>query len=130
MLRPYQLPGNSCLPEPKLLFAAGHTDTHPLRGLIDHGPYSLDLGYPTAVRLAYLLPTDGAQDLRRLTDQLNGRVKVREAPNYYLDYPGFQAVFRSQLIPAPQILTCTTIFECDRCAASGDGEGLAQAITE
>jgi hypothetical protein len=55
---PNALPANFILPEPHLLFAGGKTHAHPLRGLVDYGPYSLDIGAPKVVRLAYLAPSD------------------------------------------------------------------------
>src|ERR1019366_8258519 len=40
------------IPEPDLMFAAGGLDKHPLRGLIDHGPYGLRYGTPATLRFA------------------------------------------------------------------------------
>src|SRR3972149_1491486 len=54
--RPYVLSGHATLPEPSLLFDNAQTDTHPLRGLTNYGPYSAGLGFPTQVRLAYFFP--------------------------------------------------------------------------
>jgi hypothetical protein len=45
-----ELCGYTALNEPELLFAGKKTDKHPLRGLIDNGPYSLKFGAPTNVR--------------------------------------------------------------------------------
>jgi hypothetical protein len=41
-----QLSGHFALPEPQLLFAKGRRDLHPLRGLLEAGPYGVDLGFP------------------------------------------------------------------------------------
>ena len=54
--KPYILSGYAILPEPPLLFDGSQVDTHPLRGLSNHGPYSAKLGFPSQVRLAYLAP--------------------------------------------------------------------------
>jgi len=62
---PSSLPAHSILPEPRLLFQGSRTDTHPLRGLSQYGPYSADLGLPGMVRLAYLAP---AGYMRKLDD--------------------------------------------------------------
>ncbi len=51
------LSGHSRLNEPALLLANGRTDTHPLRGLDSHGPYSMSLSFPSAVRLAFWAPS-------------------------------------------------------------------------
>ncbi|HVN25430.1 MAG TPA: hypothetical protein VMT71_15760 [Syntrophorhabdales bacterium] len=56
--RAYMLAEHTILPEPSLLFADGHRDIHPLRGLTDAGPYSSDLHYPASVKIAYFAPRE------------------------------------------------------------------------
>jgi hypothetical protein len=123
-----ELPGHSILPEPALLFAEGKTDTHPLRGLIASGPYSHDLGLPTRIRLAYLAPQNRMSEVEAVTAELQGRAKVREALNYYFEYPGFQQVFRIPLTPAADPLKFYPPDDCARLAQSRDGEGLVRAL--
>ena len=48
------LAGYKEIAEPELLFANGKTNRHPLRGLIDHGPYSLSLGYLNNIQIAFM----------------------------------------------------------------------------
>lgn len=127
---PNALPANSVLPEPRLLFAGGKTHVHPLRGLTDHGPYSLDIGAPKVVRLAYLAPSELLPKLDALTSELMSSQQVREAPNYYVEYEGFERVFRARLIPPAESLRIAMPHECDAMASAGDGDGLADLILQ
>jgi hypothetical protein len=123
-----QLAAHSILPEPALLFAKGKTDTHPLRGLIASGPYSLDLGLPAHVRLAYLAPQNRMNMVEAIVAELQGRAKVSEARNYYFEYPGFKYVFRIPMIPANDTLKFSQSDECAKLAQLGDGEGLVRSL--
>ena len=127
---PSALPANSILPEPRLLFASGKTHTHPLRGLTDHGPYSLDIGAPTVVRLAYLAPSALLSKLDALASELMNKQQVREAPNYYIAYEGFEKVFRAQLVPPTESLRIATPNECNAMATAGNGNGLVNLILQ
>jgi len=125
---PVKLPANSALPEPKLLFAGGKTRIHPLNGLRKHGPYSLDLRYPPSVRLAYLCPSDMTRKLDGLVKELCATAPVRDAPNYYLEYPGFEAAFRTKLLGPEDALRCPTSPECAQLALAGNGAALVEAM--
>lgn len=122
------LPAYSILPEPKLLFQAGNTDTHPLRGLSQYGPYSAELGMPGAVRLAYLAPEEYMGKLDSLVSELKNTAVPREAFNYYIQYPGFEAVFRVPLVPPTEVLKFTMPKECDTLAATRNGVALADKL--
>jgi hypothetical protein len=91
---PSELSGYTGLAEPELLFSAGRTNKHPLLGLISHGPYGLRLGTPGSLRVATLAPQRDMPKLEGLVQELSGRATVKEAPNYYPEYPGFSDVFR------------------------------------
>src|SRR5690242_15314205 len=123
-----ELAGHAMLPEPALLFAGKQTDTHPLRGLIASGPYSLGLGFPAQVRLAYLAPVDRMGRVEALVSEMQRSAKVREAPNYYYEYPGFEAVFRVPLIPATNTLKFSPPDECGRLAQTQDGDALVRNL--
>lgn len=122
------LPGHAILPEPRLLFDGGKTDTHPLRGLAQHGPYSKGLGIPTQVRLAYLAPTECLRKLDALVTELNNPANPKEALNYYANYPGFERTFRVPLVTPEATLRCATISQCDTLAAAVNGVELAEQI--
>lgn len=89
-----ELSAYSTLPEPQLLFANKKLHRHPLVGLLKHGPYSLQLGTPSRLRLALLAPKADMPRLRRLLNELGRKATPREAKNYYPEYPGFEKVFR------------------------------------
>ena len=125
---PSNLPAHSTLPEPRLLSQANKTDTHPLCGLSKHGPYSAGLGLPGAVRLAYLAPEEYMDKLDGLVSELKNTATPKEALNYYIQYPGFEAVFRAPLVAPTEVLKFTTPKECDMLAATGDGAALADKL--
>ncbi|CCN21269.1 Piwi domain protein [Bordetella bronchiseptica MBORD762] len=127
---PNVLPANSIISEPGLLFASGKTHIHPLRGLVDHGPYSLDIGAPKVVRLAYLAPSQCLSKLDSLASELMNPQRVREAPNYYIAYEGFEKVFRARLVTPSDSLRIATPTECNALASSGNGAGLVDTILQ
>lgn len=90
--------GYATIPEPDLVFAGNGLDKHPLRGLLQHGPYSLPLGIPTRVRVALLAPKGLLPKLDGILRELKGSARPREALNYYPEYPGFEQLFRTPLI--------------------------------
>ncbi|MBE0541712.1 MAG: nuclease PIN [Verrucomicrobia bacterium] len=124
------LPAYSILPEPVLLFANGKTDTHPLRGLANNGPYGLTLGFPNQVRLAYLAPSEALQKLDNFVQELNSPATPREALNYYNRYAGFQSVFKVPLVKATDALKCATVQECAANVQKKDGEGLVTSLLQ
>ena len=125
---PSSLPAHSILPEPRLLFQGNLTDTHPLRGLSQHGPYSASLGLPGQVRIAYLSPARYMEKLDSIVSELSEPVSPREALNYYVPYPGFERVFRVPLVAPSTVLKCTMLEECETIAASGNGAALLEKI--
>lgn len=122
------LPAHSILPEPRLLFQGNKTDTHPLRGLVQNGPYSAGLGLPGKVRLAYLAPAGYMRKLDGLISELTNTAAPKEALNYYVQYPGFEKVFRAPLVAPTGVLKCATLEECEALAASGNGVALSETL--
>lgn len=122
------LPAHCILPEPRLLFQGGQTNTHPLQGLAQHGPYSAGIGLPGQVRLAYLAPAEYLSKLDSIVTELQQSAVPREALNYYIKYEGFQKVFRVPLVAPGDAIKCGMSPECDTMAASGDGFALADTI--
>ena len=93
MNKPYILSGHKRIEEPSLLFANEKTDIHPLRGLINHGPYSKKYGYISNIKIALVAPKGKLPVLHRLINELNSSAKPKEAKEYYPDYPGFEKLF-------------------------------------
>ncbi|MBZ9857985.1 hypothetical protein LB566_29815 [Mesorhizobium sp. CA13] len=123
-----ELPGYTTIPEPDLMFAQGGLDKHPLRGLIDHGPYGLKYGTPTSVRFALLAPGGKMGQLRGLVAELGNGAKTREVPAYYPDYPGFEKVFRVPIAPVDDDLVFAFPDELDGHAQRQDKRALARGL--
>jgi hypothetical protein len=122
-----ELNGYSTMPEPRLIFAGGAPDSHPLRGLVDHGPYSKVLGIPTRVRLAQLAPKGLLPKLDGILQELGKPAKPREAVNYYPDYPGFEPLFRTP-IAASDRLRFEMAADFDDLAQQGNRLELARQL--
>ena len=72
-----ELCGYTSLPEPELLFNDDGRHKHPLIGLIQNGPYSLQFGAPSRLRLALLAPRN---ELNKLVDVNTELLKVKWYP--------------------------------------------------
>ncbi|MGC2048364.1 MAG: hypothetical protein WA635_07125 [Gallionella sp.] len=125
---PSILPAHSISSEPRLLFQGNKTDTHPLRGLTQYGPYSAGLGLPSQVRLAYLAPAGHMGKLDGLVSELKNTATPKEALNYYVPYLGFEKVFGVPLLAPTEALKWAMLEECDALAVSGNGIALAEKI--
>jgi hypothetical protein len=105
MNSPPQLPGHFRFAEPELTF---HPDRpqdrgpHPLRGLLEFGPYSRSLLNPVLdpIRVATLSPHGESGRLRRFIKSFEHPHAPRERKNYLPDWPGFSNVFGLRLLPA------------------------------
>lgn len=118
------------LPEPELLFNGNQRDTHPLRGLVSYGPYSLKLGFPMKIRTAYLSPANQFEKVDKLLAELNSPHQPKEAQNYYPNYPGFKETFRTPLITASDNLKFELPLNCTELAQSRQGQELVNQIIE
>lgn len=125
-----ELSAYKVLPEPKLLFNKGKTDIHPLRGLIQHGPYSLDIGFPNQIRLAYLVPSGNKNKLTNLVSELSVAHSPIEAKNYYPMYRGFSEIFRTPLVSPTDNLIFELGQECSEIARRGEGNKLLNQIVQ
>ena len=122
------LPAYLTIPEPVLIFHDGGTDKHPLRGLINHGPFSLRFGAPTTIRFAIVaLPSD-IERVKNLIRELEQPAQPREARNYYPNYPGFEPVFRTQISELNDNLQLKLPEEINRFSNTNDPIGLARAL--
>ena len=84
-----------CLPEPRLLFqpdSAMPSDTHPLRGLMRHGPFSSG-NIPDPVRIATIGPGGESGRLKSFISELSFPHHPRERSDYLPTWPGFEKVF-------------------------------------
>ncbi|MEP1383931.1 MAG: hypothetical protein ABJK64_09050 [Paraglaciecola sp.] len=129
-IKSVNLSANYIVPEPKLVFANGNTDSHPLRGLLSFGPYSGPLGLIGSTRIAYLAPDKYFSRLDFLVNELKQGAQPREALNYYPYYSGFENIFRLKLIEPSDDLKFPVGEDCDNHAISKDGENLCRSILE
>lgn len=123
-----ELCGYTQLDEPELLFAGSKTDKHPLRGLINNGPYSLKFGTPSRVRFALLAPKMGISKLESLVEELKRPVTPREAVNYYPVYPGFEKLLRTPIAALGDRLKVTFPDELGEHAKRGAKRELARGL--
>ena len=87
------------LPEPKLLFRANGTsisESHPLRGLLRHGPFSSGL-VPDPIRIATIVPSGERGRLQALIGELDSTHNPIERRDYLPAWPGFNNAFRLRL---------------------------------
>lgn len=123
--------GYSEIPEPELLFANEKTEKHPLKGLINHGPYSSELGYLDGIKVAFMATKKHGPKLSRIYKELKNPAAVVDAKNYYPSYPGFEKVYRTPLSVADKGRCVVELPETlDDYAASGDYVKLADALLE
>jgi hypothetical protein len=122
---------HTILQEPMLKFDSSPTPAtagHPLVGLLDHGPYA---GPPTAsVRLA-TITLNG--DKPKLYDFLRGATQAHEPSDrlaYVPRYPGFEALFKAELLPQSDAHVDMRSAEIGTGADAHDrlSEALARAV--
>jgi argonaute-like protein implicated in RNA metabolism and viral defense len=123
-----ELSGYSVVPEPQLVFASGKFDRHPLRGLIRHGPYSRTLGVPSRIRLAQLAPKGRLGKLDNIIRELGKPAMPREAKNYYPEYPGFEALFRTPVVSGDARTRYEMSSDLDDLARAGNRIELARQL--
>lgn len=99
------------LEEPNLVFGSARgllhgKDPHPIRGLLEHGPYDLQItqtGLLQEIRTGVICPIDYEQRLSQYLGRLTvAHQRVETKAEYLLGYPGFQQGYRIPLrVPLP-----------------------------
>lgn len=97
-----KLPPFTLLDEPLLSFSASddrQVDVHPLRGLVNFGPYSKGSfgGYTSHVRIATVGPESAYRRRGELMSSLRESYRPSDRSEYVPPYPGFEALFRVKL---------------------------------
>ena len=92
------LPPYSALEEPLLVFDGGRSgarDIHPLRGLVNFGPFSNSTlsKFTPEIRVATIGPKNGVQRVRALIQGLRAIARANDRSGYVPDFPGFSEVF-------------------------------------
>lgn len=100
-----QIPVHGRLSEPELAFHPDRPEDrhiHPLRGLIQFGPYSRSLNWVIdPIRVAAITPQGYLQRVDRLVTELEQNHKPRERTSYLPDFPTFSRVFGLRVVAAP-----------------------------
>jgi len=65
-----------------------------------------------------------------IVSELGKPVAPKEALNYYVQYPGFEGVFRVPLVIPSEVLKCAMLEECEAIAASGNGIALSEKVLQ
>lgn len=97
------LPAHSKLGEPRLSFhpdLQSHRHVHPLRGLLEFGPYSKATiaSVLDPIRVALVAPAGGVKELRGLLAELNGRIQPKERKTYLPDFPGVKRLLGVRVV--------------------------------
>lgn len=100
-----KLPPFSLLDEPLLSFSASddrQVDVHPLRGLLNFGPYSKGSfgGYTSKLRIATVGPEATFRRRGELMASLRNAYQPSDRSEYVPPYPGFEKLFHVSLEPA------------------------------
>ncbi len=98
-----QLPAHQCLQEPLLLFHPDRqddVDSHPLRGLVQFGPYSRPLAsmVPDPIRLAVIAPHGELSRMDDLVSELEQPAHPQERRQYLVDFNGMSRVFGVRVV--------------------------------
>lgn len=101
-----RLPPFTLLDEPLLSFSPSdnaQVDVHPLRGLVNYGPYSKGSfgGYTAQVRIATVGPESDFKRRGALMASLRDTYQPGDRSEYVPPYPGFESLFRVRLEAAP-----------------------------
>jgi hypothetical protein len=93
------------LPEPQLAFhpdRVADRDVHPLRGLLNFGPYSKGL-VPDPIRVATIAPAGESSRLYQFMKELNAPCTPHERKDYLPQWPGFQRAFLLRMCGAANV---------------------------
>lgn len=97
-----RLPNHALIPEGHLLFdpRADATAQHPLKGLVEHGPYGAKLTPAIVrppIRLAYVAIEGHAGTLRDYLNDLENASRSTARSGYFPEYGGFERVYGTPL---------------------------------
>lgn len=97
-----KLPPHRVLNEPLLRFGSGTAAVgpHPLRGLVQHGPYSRTTFGDNPIRIAMVTTTALLPRLRSFLGGLRQQYEPSDRKKYVPTYPGFQQIFGVNLVSA------------------------------
>lgn len=110
--RPGRLTPYSRLDEPLLSFSSGDAtavDTHPLRGLVTHGPFTKTAfaAHTDQIRVAIVGPDSGRDGRRAVLQKVQAAQQPSDRRDYVPPFPGFKQLLNVPLVPAATIAQLT-----------------------
>ena len=134
-VRPGRLAPYTPLDEPLLAFSSSDpstVDTHPLRGLTNHGPYtrnSLASG-TDRVRVAIVGPDAGKAGPRNVLNNVRSPQQPSDRLAYVPPYPGFRELFGVPLVPAADTAQLTWPNRLEELGSGSPTDRVRRAISE
>jgi hypothetical protein len=120
-----KLPPHRVLEEPLLRFGTD-VGPHPLRGLLNHGPYSQGTFGNGAVRISMVTTKALVPRLKSFLGDLRSEHQPSDRRKYVPTFPGFQQVFGVDLVPAGE----QAVVLLDEIGASADRhQAASNAVT-
>lgn len=124
------------IPEPQLSFHPERPEdvaTHPLKGLLNFGPYSQGLTnfIPNPIRVACISPAGDGRALKNLISELETTSQATERRQYLIDFLGFSRIFRTRIVPAgaSSILEMDSTLEREILTAEKPHIALAEKLS-
>ena len=133
--RPGRLAPYTPLDEPLLAFSSvnpSEVDAHPLRGLVNHGPYSKNslAAHTDEVRVAIVGPDDGRGGRKSVLRSLNEAQEPSDRRDYVLPYPGFEELFGVPLVPALKTAQLRWPSRLEELGSGSPTDRVRRAISE
>jgi hypothetical protein len=130
MIDAFKLPGHMCIAEPQLLFDQDKRDIHPLRGLIQYGPYSKRFDYISEIKIGMIAPKRQISRVENLVAELAKPYSPKEAIDYYPDYPGFEQLFSVPINSSISEIKIELQEDADALANANNYQALADKIVD
>ena len=133
--RPGLLAPYTPLDEPLLAFSSvdpSLVDSHPLRGLATHGPYSRNsLASGTdRIRVAIVGPDCGREGRKRVLQNVQRAQQPMDRKDYVPPYPGFEELLDVPLMPATNTAQLTWPAHLDELGSGSPADRVRRSISE
>ena len=130
-----QLAPYTPLREPLMAFSSDNpslVDTHPLRGLVNHGPYSKNslASITDEVRVAIVGPDCGLEDRKRVLQNVKNPQRPSDRGGYVPPYPGFRELFKVPLVPAAKTAQLAWPAHLDELGSGSLTDRVRRSISE
>lgn len=132
---PGRLASYMALAEPLLSFSSSDAtavDSHPLRGLVQHGPYTKNslAAYTDAIRVAIVGHEGAWQGRKRVLQSVQVSQRPSDRREYVPPYPGFESLFGVPLVPADSAVQLAWPAGLDELGDGAPHERVRRAISQ